>query len=376
MASQETLALAEHYLQKHAVPEDQFGLGPFLDSGKYTLFAGPQAMLDGSMRLRADEGNILECRSISEAIYADILANNPELNPKIMWYTNNGTHNWVEITDPKTGQAIQIDATPWYAKLNPGHIGTEAPKHKPVKMAYLAKNQFRPFSVKRLDGGRFISTYICGFLPNCLYELTGASAAQTGGNIRLRASQPPKYTFVLQAVLEEGFSTGKPENFTHVYIDVLDSARLEAAIRIAKTIDELIAQGIVSIGFMFGYDTKISCTSVEFMRMLAEKGKDADLISEVERNLPRIMLLLKQTGVSIPIYGSEEMLDAKTCRPIDKMTVFMRTMNAAMATSNNSLVLPDPAGYKEILAAFDRRSTGAGGQIIKPPRKEISVRTG
>src|SRR3989338_6818686 len=107
MASEETLALAEHYLHSYAVPEERFGLGSLLESGSYSLFASRMAKLDGSMRLAIDAGAFWDCRSIAETIYSAILREHPELQPRIAMFDTHGIHNWVEIIDPKTGEIIQ-----------------------------------------------------------------------------------------------------------------------------------------------------------------------------------------------------------------------------------------------------------------------------
>ena len=124
MKSKSAREVAQIYLEKYKTSESEFGLGPFLESGAYTLYANVEALKNGSMRLSIDGGNYCDCRTIALRMYNSIREEHAELQPQIAIFNKRETHNWVEIIDPKSKEIIQIDSTPWYATLNPGHIRT------------------------------------------------------------------------------------------------------------------------------------------------------------------------------------------------------------------------------------------------------------
>jgi len=324
MASDETLALANHYLEKHNTPDEKIGIGPLLESGIVVLSASPMAMLDGSIILEIRSGNYTDCRTVAQRLYLDILEHNPELKPRIVMQ-GGGVQNWVEISDPKTGETIQIDATPWYGRLNPGLVGKEDTMLQVADSLSISKKVLRIFSVRRTET-EVITMGIMSFLPQVsikqkLAEIRKLKDIETTGNIGIipydfnRNQNNVEYRFIFQIesrLLD--WPPGKPaENYIHVYVNVLDSDKLQWLLSEGNTLEELITAKAIEIGFTFLDDTDYNLdipSSLSFMRELAEKQGKLNLFEEFERNISRIMLLLRQAKRKLDVYRDRDSNDA------------------------------------------------------------------
>jgi len=210
MTSGQAQNLAAAYLDRHIVSPDQIGLGPYLESGEWNLYA---VVPDGSLVIPSNEGH-QDCLSITRAVYADILVNNPELNPRIM-ISIPRIHYWVEITDPSTGELIQIDASPWYRALNPGHEGILCPAtFDPIYVLHFEKTVGVLFSVQDF-GDQFFDSYLYGYMPKAAGLMTRDK----------NASSYPEYTFLLKIVLEDHFG-GVSQTAINLYLQVPNSGSL------------------------------------------------------------------------------------------------------------------------------------------------------
>lgn len=79
--------------------------------------------------------------------------------------TDESVQNYVEVKNPETGEWIQIDATPWYRRLNPGHKATiEHPRltQDDMEKVKISKWQGQMLSVEELADNLFVETYLSG----------------------------------------------------------------------------------------------------------------------------------------------------------------------------------------------------------------------
>lgn len=94
------MEIATKYYKDHKVPNEKIGVANLVQSGNFQLEATP----DGGMFLRiTQEGNFRDCYVAAVCLRSDIELNNPELEPRIRQYRENGAQqNFVAITDPHT----------------------------------------------------------------------------------------------------------------------------------------------------------------------------------------------------------------------------------------------------------------------------------
>jgi len=299
------MELARSYLEKHAVPEEKFGLGPYLESGNYFTLYASDKYGSPNLVLNTWGGTVLECRSMAESLYIDILLSNPELNPRIMTSSLFGRHNWVEITDPETGGVVQVDPTPWYASLNPGHKGGKDTSEGRFTNLTLCKDGGVPFSLKK-SGSGFISTYLYAYLPRILplAERMGQLEKKMRGDLD-EQEELPEYKFTIAAVEETRFGSGG--RMLAVAINVLDSLKLQKAINEAKCFDDLVAAGALNIGLYMGEAVpELICPSIDFLKNISEKAARKDLFAGIGRNLPRLMLLLRHARWKLDVFSENQ----------------------------------------------------------------------
>src|SRR3989338_2911545 len=321
MASEETLALAEHYLQKHYTPDSVVGLGPFLETGDYALFAHPRARVDGGMLFSILSNGYVDCRIVAQRMYLDILAEHPELDPRIIMY-NGGVQNFVEITYPATGEKIQIDSTPWYNCLNPGLSGedTTSEAHS-IDFLNISKTKAPIFSVKRTEDS-VTTISILGFLPQVSMEekLADIERLKEGIDEGIVLGKRPEYRFIFQVETRPvDWPAGKPSpRFTKYYIDVLNSELLQSALTSgivsARNLDFLIQSRVIRVGVMLSDDVpsmNMPMPSISFMKELTEKMKEGDLFAEFERNIPRILKLLALARPMLRVFEQDKKVDVK-----------------------------------------------------------------
>ena len=282
----ETLALAKTYLEKHRAPEADFGLGPFLARGHpFELSVSERTFLDGSFSLVFSEG-YLDCRTIAEDVYDDIRKNNPELYPRITAYMHHGVHNWVEISDPLNGAVVQIDGTPWYGSLDPGHLGRESGSGERCRTLRFSQSDELPFSVRTTALG-MVSVYLTGHSPIAISDDPSA----------------PDYRFRLVAVLSEGFG-GRTESFFCISIDLGRLEDVQRSLRSARDMKELCRSRLMKTGLHVPGREDIP-VHLDSLGASARESKDeaAVLIEEIRRGLPMMLPLLERL---VPVRDKKE----------------------------------------------------------------------
>ena len=300
--------LAEQYLQKYKVAEDQFGLGPFLDREKFELFAAPKEAA-GSLVITSEsnfEDVYFGCKTISEKVAKTIQKNNPELKPQVVYFHDKGIHYWVEITNPVTKEIIQIDPNPWFSCLNPGHHKEENCTHHEMTFLLVTKRFGRPFSIKKY-GTKFISVYFCAHLP----RLTKEEGYSTDKNTNL-----PEYRFKLIAVIEKYFGAVVEKMLT-LYVNVVDASQLQDALLNTDSLEELAHTQAIEFGFTYkeqvGFTKNTPFQSIKAMASEAHKNGDDELFTEIEKNLPRLITLLKKVKPTLAVHKKErEYVDVKS----------------------------------------------------------------
>ncbi len=336
MTYESTLALAEGYLRKHIVPEAEFGLAHTIETDDWMFLADPRVP-DRRMQLTlAHTGSYNDCLSIAERLYLDISSRNPELGPAMAMSTGADVHNWVQIRDPETREMAQIDATPWFARLNPGHDGAEW-QYEPLPM--LVQLMMIPFSVRKTRHDRFITVGLEGILPRCrdAAEKDGPAAGEDG----------PLFSFIFQIRKDLGFGT-KPEQAMHVFIDVLDIDRLHGSLKSKGSMDDLIAARAIRAGFTAFSDEGtafLALSSMGAMHQAAGQTRDTELFAEFDRSVPTILKLLSGAGSPLPIAGR---------------------LDQELDVANGRINASDGRKYRDFIRLLDRK--------LQEPRKRI--RTG
>ena len=274
MADEQTAEeLARVMLQKYAVTQEQFGLGPFLDHGKFTLLR--PFFPDDSIIIRTKGGKVWQCGSIALEIYKALKLADPESRFKLRMMAfsqNRQTHIYPEITDPQTGRHIQIDGTPWFAVLNPGHAGRAIPMDNTVSTDYvpLTTRSAIPFSIRRIPGG-FMDVHILGGFTYLKPELS--------------------YQLELRVVSYQHFGADM-ETILRFGLEITDIKRFLAEFQKNSTIDQL--QGAGALRFIFGH-RELGIVTSEPKRIRDVKARVFGLeveFAEIERNLPRVLRLL------------------------------------------------------------------------------------
>ncbi|MDO8553426.1 MAG: hypothetical protein Q7S22_01355 [Candidatus Micrarchaeota archaeon] len=307
MVSEETLALANSYLEKHRVTDAIVGLGPILDSGNIELFAGHSVMLDGSLAIEFNSRYYVDCRSIAQKLYLDILKNNPELNPRIVMQKGQ-LQNWVEITDSKSGETVQIDSTPWYGCLNHGLVGDVNNQVGDITFLDIKKTTGPIISVKKTESGP-ITVFFVGFLPRISIKDKIARMKTRDHDIE---DKLPEYSFVVQAEFKRGFVVAKPEKWITVTVDVLDTSKLNEFTSLGVDLDTLIAANVIRFSLDIG-GVGIPHPSVSLMKVMATAINLDNLFVEIERNIPRVMVLLKKLKPVLSFHSDPKReVDVKT----------------------------------------------------------------
>jgi hypothetical protein len=298
-------SLAQSYLDKHKTPDHLVGLGPVLGNG-IGLYAAPSAMVDGSLIIEFDPTSYVDCRIIAQRLCADILSQNPELKPRVVMQDGR-IQNWVEITDPQTGGTIQIDATPWYGRLNPGLVGKESNEVPVIDHGEVKKGSGPILSVKRMDTG-VITVTLVGFLPKVGIGAKLQEVRRRMENADAQEEPKPEYTFTLSAIFRRGFMPAEPEFGVNLYIDVMDSANLQRCIQSALSIEDLVDAKAIQIALCasIGMESKGNAIS-----LANESSELRELIFEIKRDLSGMIVLLEQATPSLQVYRYSEQIDVK-----------------------------------------------------------------
>ncbi len=317
------LDLGNRYLDKHRALAQEFGLGPHLDKHEIELYGSPRVGYEGSLLIQWNNEFSIDCSGRAKRLYLDILSNNPEYHPRLVYYDRGDRHVWVEITDPQTKKVVQIDPSPWYSKLNPGHRGREVENYdRATNETIISIELGVPFSVTPV-GDRFISTYLFGFLP--MVMLPEEFVKSQMGKI-------PHYKFHLQMILSEGFN-GTVEKFATIYLDVQDSELLEKFCK--ASLEDLIQNGVITVGKRVFAERKrfidtqfrsigdlmegTMMRNISHEKWFGHKPEEVkDLMEEARRNIPRIARVMSKVKSVLPIHkdptGSR--IDTRTGRMV------------------------------------------------------------
>jgi hypothetical protein len=301
-ASPEVLALANHYLNKHRVPEDEFGLGPYLLTGEYELKVDIRTRIDGSIAIVFLDQPYHDCRKIANGMYANILTEHPELQPRLRMYTDHGRHTWVEISDPNNGAIIQIDSTPWFFGLNPGHIGIDGKQDSGQTYVRITMDGALPFTTHTEDGITR-SVYLTGMLPNMsIHENIARREKGINGPI-------PDYRFIIFATRA---LFGEPNRKTlDMVLDVADARILHEMLGRTENIWELLEAKAVTLG-MHLPEGGLLQLDFAALKELAGRLKGADLFAEIERGLPFMIRLLKRSTPCLEERREDRMTNVRT----------------------------------------------------------------
>lgn len=299
MAYEYTLAIAQSYLQKHMFDEQTFGWKPFLETGRFRLGV-PKFNTSGRILIIAD-GRPLECRSMAVNLCLDMLRNNPELTPRIMTSIAEDIHNWVEISDPSTGKIIQIDPTPWYATLNYGYNGKEtaiSQEELVSSTVSISKYGGIPLSVK-VNAEESITTYLAGYLPRLsLEERVNGSNVPTTPSI-----QNSVYQFSITIVKNNEFGSKDKSEQLSVVFEISDLSSFKREMEASFDIDHLINSKVLKVGLFFHPSIPILWVkSFDILRQLSVQN--SDLFSELERNLPALIEVLKKSEFTLTELGT------------------------------------------------------------------------
>ena len=387
MPSEETLRLATYYLQKHYTPDNIVGMGPFLETGNYALLASPNAMLGGSMIFSMLGDGYVDCRIVAQKLYLDILSEHPELDPRIITYKGR-IQNFVEITDPATGEKVQIDPTPWYNCLNPGLSGDDTSELHNVDFLVINKTQPPIFSVKRTEDS--VTTMgITGFLPQvsmeeklagCRRAIEAQKRTATGSKNLIIYPEPkvePKaeYRFIFQVESRPVvWPAGKPSpRLAHFYINVLNSELLQSALKSgvasARNLDFLIQSEVIEVG-VSPEDVNISMPSIAFMKELAGRMNDQDLFAEFERNIPAILKLLSLAKPVLPVYKQKgEVVNVKG--GIIHMPILEPGHDPKIKNLFDDGKYFDSGKYRGILRLLEDKTPPKIGSGLKPMRLKV-----
>lgn len=291
MGRQEIFEIAEQYLRKHTVHPDQFGLGPWLDK-KDSNFDLTVDYRSRDLIFSPFDTDFFDCYSMANAVYKDIRASNPELQPKIKVSKNSGIHYWVEVTAPETGEAIQIDTTPWYSSIHTKHIGEEIHPEQAARHTPISENRGPVLSVKKL-GDETVSVYLSGYSPK--FSLSNRLAAINNGQEENNAH----YIFYLQAKLENGF--GCSERTLTCRVSVKDIRALNEELQHELTLEEIERKQIIEITYLLGGIHSFAGFDRESAQRVFASDAHEPLFEEINRNLPRLGAILKKCQFTMPM---------------------------------------------------------------------------
>ncbi|MBI5227811.1 hypothetical protein HY988_04450 [Candidatus Micrarchaeota archaeon] len=160
---------AQRYLDKHRPSLADFGAGVFIDQGKLTIAGDMQAAQEGLFLIKTSGGRFNDCTKVAHDIWADIFEHEPELRPIIAAYQQTA-HFWVEVNDEKR-RVIQIDGTPWYGRLDPGHkkMRTVDPASlNPSTTFYAIEERLGLVLSVRAVKNKFLTTTLRGSWPRAI----------------------------------------------------------------------------------------------------------------------------------------------------------------------------------------------------------------
>ena len=278
--------LALHYLNKHHVPDDKFGVGPFLHSGNFELLADPDFERNQMLILKVTSGMINECNRMSQKVYQDIRENDPQLKPVLITdCINNSIHNWVRISSPDG--IFDIDCTPWFRSIEQKSSGTEKIFVPAQDYVEIMPNSGVPFFI-RTNGDDTIYSHLMG-APS--YFFYGDAFSD--------------YTFRVEIRLDTSFAK-RTKKFINLFLSLVDIPSLAESAEIHEAPQVLLATNKVILGAMFSSDPQAICetASIHELESIIRKKEGKEFADEIARNTEALFLLLKKLRSPIPIHKS------------------------------------------------------------------------
>lgn len=227
---------AKEYLRKYAVLARDAGIKNSLASGTCHVEAGLNTMNSGGLFLSTAEP-LNDCISSSHALLSLLVKEHPVIKPRMA--THNGLHYWVEISSGK--RTIQIDPSPWYRCLDPGHEPTGTYSINQIEFHnshFLSRNSDGlVFAVRAHDAG-FCTVGFKIYWPR----------SNEAFNIPFKngpLSTEPDYRAELLYVFSQGPFTKKHifRTLFHVYMDLADISRMKDV-----SLQEQIENNAIAVG--------------------------------------------------------------------------------------------------------------------------------
>ncbi len=280
---------AQRYLEKHTVIAEHFGAGKLIDEGKMRIIGNMEYAREGLMLIRTLGGPFTDCAITSYRLWQDIQQNHPYMKPDIAAGSEGSIHFWVEIKDER-GRTIQIDPTPWYCRLDPGHrkVRVVAPHTLVSNENFYAIEENRGLNVStRKVGDEFITTTLRGCWPRAIQfgeqlerdPEAGYGVADLRLILMIRKSLGP---------LSSGKMAPVPIQF-----DLIDNSCIQHLNLI--DLDIFMRTGWVELGTNFSNQTYVF-SSLQEAEQLVKSLLGNEAIEELKKNLQRIMKLLKDTA--------------------------------------------------------------------------------
>lgn len=319
------MTLAQQILEQHLVRPEEIGLGRVIDVDEVVLWASGNTYHKGNFLLELTSDRYVDCLRIALKVYDFLKKYHSELNPAVAGTDSLGSQQWAEITDPKEGGVIQIDASPWYARLNPGHkkaweLRENVRKQIPNLKLLTVTRELGPMLSSSKIGDLFLDTGIHIFWPTRDVE---AHAYPGIGGLDLEKERErligrvlmfsdellsyPEYRFILVGVLSPRPLI--PERKTlRIYFDVPNAELLQGEIE-GASFEDLVSSRAINFGFLDSLlGTDIPTGPYEDISSLKKRvvkdNQDQILFDGMIAELPRVMRLLRQAKPELPVYGS------------------------------------------------------------------------
>ena len=217
----------DKYVQEvHALGNGNFGLRDgFIVPHLWITTSYP---MSGDLVVRNDKlRDGWDCGRTAFRVGEELREKGFEVKYKFTRSNEGSVQNYVEVLDPDTKQWVQVDATPWYERLNPGH--KEAGEHQaPTKESYakaiLTTRGGPMLSVEKQADSLFIETYLLGGYTSQggrFDELTDL----VNGRSKPSDTKNPQYSLRLWSKLCKSV-VDKTIDRVDVSVDILDSRRI------------------------------------------------------------------------------------------------------------------------------------------------------
>ena len=278
---------AQRYLDKHKPALADFGAGSFIDQGKFRIIGDLESAKEGKLLIETRGGQSPDCTKLAHDVWEDIYTNDREMRPVIAAYHGN-THFWVEVKDEKR-RPIQIDATPWYCKLDPGH----------KKMREVSPTIFTGEDIGYTISGdnglvlsvrpvkeKFLTTTMRGFWPRAV--LLGDQLAK---DLEAGYGLPDLRIILLFRRALGPMSPAQQSTMLRVYFDLIDNqcvGNLELPL-----LDSLIALDWIRLGALDSSENTMPVSSLSELEGIVKYLLNNEGVEELRKNLDRVLKLIQ-----------------------------------------------------------------------------------